>query len=320
MHTLYNINKYCERVISFLEKTLKKRLERLNLILLICTGYSFEIIMNAFTISSLIQISIKLLLSLVTIKLNLMWQLGVLLLLVPVYLKYNTFDYIRTKIANFLWKWVPEELYMEKDDSIDDYFYEEEPKTISQKISDYCFSYSIYILISFRLLILQEPILSLILKFMAIRYFFANEWLLIAYTISFVFIFSRFIFLLSDGNIKRWKLSLGDILNEGEVPKINKKNIKIMTHWALRDIYLWEALLFQKKRQQISNMDITGHLPELKRKFDLNEKMFLKNTRNKFFKIGFFFVFIYFCTKQNFDVLELTPEFLFIARINKKSN
>lgn len=312
-----NKNKYGERVILFLEKILKKRLEILNLILFICTGYSFEIIMNAFTISSLIQISIKLLLSLVTIKLNLMWQLGVLLLLVPVYLKYNTFDYIRTKIANFLWKRVPEELYMEKDDSIDDYFYEEEPKTISQKISDYCFSYSIYILISFRLLILQEPILSLILKFMAIRYFFANEWLLIAYTISFVFIFSRFIFLLSDGNIKRWKLSLGDILNEGEVPKINKKNIKIMTHWALRDIYLWEALLFQKKRQQISSMDIAYHLPDLKDKFDLNENPIVTNKQNIIFKISFFLVVIYFYKKNNFDVMELTPDLLFIAKINK---
>jgi hypothetical protein len=40
-------------------------------------------------------------------------------------------------------------------------------------------------------------------------------------------------------------------------------------------------------------MDITGHLPELKRKFNLNEKMFLKNARNKFFKIGFFFFYLF---------------------------
>jgi hypothetical protein len=229
-------------------KKIKNKIERKIEIIQICTGCSFQTLSNALVISSLMQIIVKLFLSFFDIFINIYLHFGFLLFLLPFCVKFNAFDYIRTKIANFLYNNINKNIYDEEINE-DNWtgIMECLPEILAEKNAWYNkgLVFFINLLILIRLFILQEPFLAFVLRIIVIQYFILNKNLSLVYVVSFIFIFSRIIFLLSDGTQLEWKLSLSDMLLEKveEIPKINKKNIKIMTHWALRGIGLWDIFL-----------------------------------------------------------------------------
>ena len=259
------------------------------------TGYSFEIIINAFTISSLFQILIKLVFSLFSIKLSIILQISLLFVFMPIYLNFNTFDYFRTLLANFFWQFVPENAYNALDPDRDDEFFEL-ADDMHNNWYNHLLLFFIHFFILIRMFLLSEPSLSIILKFMVIRFFVINEYLFLAYTISLVFIFSRFVFLLSDKTLSYWKLSIEEMLeNQEESPKITKKNILILTHWSLRDIILWE--MFAEKRTENFNAkldwDARYHVEKLKEKFNLDPSKIQTTPKNGYcIKLVFFISFL----------------------------
>ena len=258
------------------------------LIIAICTGYSVEIIINAFTISSLFQIIIKLFFAIFSIKLSIILQISLLFLLLPIYLKFNTFDYFRTLLARFFRNFVPESAYEDLDPDRDDEFYQP-PGDLNDAWYNHVLLSFIHFLITIRMFLVSEPILSIVLKFIAIRYFILNEYLFLAYTISLVFIFSRFIFLLSDKTLGIWKLSIEEMLeNQEESPKITRKNILILTHWSLRYIVCWRVSQTLKQ----NNIAIDAALnfqDQLKDKFELERVKIQTTSKNSYcIKVMFF--------------------------------
>lgn len=240
------------------------------------TGYSFDIIVNAFTISSLFQIIVKLLFSIFSIKLSIFLQLLFLFGLIPVYLKFHTFDHFRTFLANFFWETVPESAYYEAHSGWDDEFTEDYNNAWYNRL----FLSFIHFFITIRMFLMSEPILSIVLKFIAIRYFILNEYLFLAYTISLVFIFSRFIFLLSDKTLGIWKASIGEILeNQEETPKITKKNILILTFWSLRSVYNWGGHI-QRELQNLHHLN--SNIEILKEKFGLEHAKIEITPKNEY--------------------------------------
>jgi len=233
----------------------------------------WETLLNSLTVSSLIQISIKLLCSLFFIKISLFLQLCLLFCLLPLYLKFNSYDACRSFFADIFWKYLPESSYDRLDPDRDDdlYLYNGD---WNRSWYNRGLLFFVYFFIAFRLFILQEPYLSLILKFIAIRYFLLNEHLFIAYLISFVFILSRFIFLLSDKTLSNWRLSIETFLQNKEgVPKVTKENIKIMTHWSLRDIFFWNMFLIRRNKKSNIKFDFDiEHHETLKEKFNLQSE------------------------------------------------
>jgi len=285
----------------------QSKLRKYITIIEICSSYSWEILINALTVSSLIQVSIKLLCSLFFIKIDLFLQLGLLFVLLPIYLKFNTFDYIRTKLATFIHRNISESIYEETfaQESFENDFLQNPDHEIKNAWHNRILLFFIHFFITFRLFILQEPWLSIILKFIAVRYFILNEYLFIAYLISFIFIFSRFIFLLSDKTLSSWRFSLQDLLENKEgVPKVTKENIKIMTHWSLRYLRWWEIEIKKEKyKNYILENNNYFYIPNLKDKFNLKEKKIKTKGINKVIKTGLIFLLInYICYKYYFDI------------------
>jgi len=197
-------------------------------------------------------------------------------------------------MATFFCFNLPESSYEEAFDweEFDGDFPEDASKNQYDSCYNYLLLYSIQFLVFFRLFILMEPFLSFILKFITIRYFILNEFLFVAYFISFLFIFSRFVFLLTDKTMNKWKISVKKMLEkEQETPKITKKNIEIMTHWSLRGLNRWFYYMYDnKKRNKIWVTE--EEIKTLRNKFQL--KTIKTKRENKTFKyILVFIVLIY---------------------------
>jgi len=258
------------------------------------TGYSWEAILNALTVSSLIQVSIKLLCSLFVIKLNIYFQFFILILFVPFFVFFESFYTFRTFLARFFKAFVPQSCYEDLDPDRDDDYYET-PEDENNKWYNYMLLSIIHFFIAFRLFILQQPWLSIILKFIAVRYFILNEYLFLAYLISFVFIFSRFVFLLSDETLSNWKATFRESLLEDKegIPRVTKENIKIMTHWSLRYVCMWQLYQIMKKEDKNNVTDLNMNMyDKMKDKFNLENEPVITNAKNKKFIFSIFFLCI----------------------------
>lgn len=263
------------------------------------TGYTLETIFNSLTVSILIQIVIKLFLSLFFIKLQVYLQFIFLFILLPLYLRHETFNFVRIKIAHFLLFYLPESSYGEDFDIEEfDGDFPEDAGDQQTEWYNYMLLYIVNFLISFRLLVMQEPILAIGIKFLIINFFMTNNSLFFAYLTSLMFIFSRFIFLLSDGTYPNWNLGLS--LCSGSINKhifcLNKKNVYMMTFWALRGVPFFSIhIKYETYKNNFLSTLNNKHLSILKKKFFKRSNIiFFKTTQeNRYLRLFVFMVSIY---------------------------
>jgi len=230
------IKRYYRKVINY-----RKVIKRLECIF----GYKWGIILNALTITIFMQLMFKIILSLFKIKIGLYAFMTFIILGLPVCLYYEVYHKIRKIMIKGCLLSFSEPFYehpgVDYDfyDEISEYQILENQKEAEQwnkwyyKINEQIF----ISLIQFRLLFNCEPILMTLLKVIILQFFLLDYNLTLAYLFSFIFIFSRLLFLLTDKENQKVinPLKKGGMLEkEEEEIKPNRKNAKIMSYWVLR--------------------------------------------------------------------------------------
>ena len=96
-------------------------------------------------------------------------------------------------------------------------------------------------LIFLRLIILKEPYLFIIIQNLCIFFLIVNKLLIISSLVSLTLAFSRICFFISDFNLKEFHCSLSKVepLANNECVAINRRNVKIVTYWVIRELNDW---------------------------------------------------------------------------------